>query len=81
MPQAGYNTVYNGNFPGGNSAYVRIQDTSFTFTPIGQTPLTMDLQPKSIIEDFQMDFGRMNAILGNEIPHANITNQTSVIQA
>lgn len=82
VPQAPYNAVYNGTFPGNASAYVKIQDTSFTFTPIGQTtPLLMDLQPKSIIEDFQMDYGRMNAILGNEIPHTNITNQTSIMQA
>ncbi len=82
VPQAPYNTAYNGSFPGDASAYVKIQDTSFSFTPIGEsTPLTFDLQPKAIIEDFQMDYGRMNAILGNEVPHTNVTNQTSIIQA
>jgi FtsP/CotA-like multicopper oxidase with cupredoxin domain len=81
VPQAPYNAAYNGTFPGNASAYVKIQDTSFAFTPLGTTtPLTMELTPKSIIEDFQMDYGRMNALLGVEIPHTNVTNQTSIIQ-
>jgi len=41
-------------------------------------PLTMDLQPKSIIEDFDVDYGRMNAMLGVEIPHTSATVQTSI---
>ncbi len=82
VPQAPYNAVYSGNFPGSPTAYVGIQATNFTFTPIGgTTPLTVDLYPKAIIEDFQMDYGRMNAILGNEVAHTNNTNQTSIIQA
>ncbi len=53
-----------------------------TFTAIGQsTPLTFEFEPKSIIEDFQTDYGRMNAILGVEIKHTNQTNQTSIIQS
>ncbi|MHB8859078.1 MAG: cupredoxin domain-containing protein [Thermoleophilia bacterium] len=42
--------------------------------------LTMGMRPKSIIEDFETNYGRMNALLGVEIPHTNITNQTSIIQ-
>jgi len=81
VPQSPYNTVYNGSFPAGAAAYVRIQDSAYSFTPIGQTaPLTMQLEPKAIIEDFQMDYGRMNALLGVEIKNTNITNQTSIIQ-
>lgn len=83
VPQAAYNSIYGTNTvdtPGGD--IVRIQDLSLTFTPLGQTtPLLFNLSPKAIIENFQMDYGRMNAILGVEIPNTNITNQTSIIQA
>ena len=37
----------------------------------------MDMQPKSIIENFD-DYGRMNALLGTELPFTNILNQTSM---
>jgi len=40
--------------------------------------LTMTLQPKSIIEDFDPEFGRMNAMLGTEVPNTNSTTQTSI---
>ncbi len=40
--------------------------------------LTMDMQPKSIIEDFDPDYGRMNAMLGVEVPHTSATVQTSI---
>ena len=88
VPQAPYNAVYGGNFPSGASAYVKIQDTSFSFAPIASTAptltlgptVTAPLQPKSIIENFTMDYGRMNALLGVEIPNTNIINQTSIPQ-
>jgi len=81
LPQAPYNAVYNGNFPGDASAYVAIQDTSHSFKPVGQsTPLVVDFQPKAIIEDFTTDYGRMNALLGIEMPRTNFTNQTSILQ-
>ncbi len=82
VPQAPYNAAYGGNFPGGASAYAKIGDTSFSFTPINSpTAVTANLEPKSIIEDFQMDYGRMNALLGLEIPRTNNTNQTSIPQS
>jgi len=82
VPQAAYNAVYGGNFPAGASAYVAIQATSYSLTPIGQsTPLVVDLTPKAIIEDFTTNYGRMNAILGVEMPRTNFTNQTSILQA
>jgi FtsP/CotA-like multicopper oxidase with cupredoxin domain len=91
VPQAPYNTVYGGAFPGDASAYVKVQDTTFTFRPLGApgagtcaaSPtgcITVNLLPKAIIEDFQVDYGRMNAILGNEIPNTNVVNQTSIPQ-
>ncbi len=81
VPQAAYNTAYNAAFPSDASQYVKIQDTTYTFDPIGPVAqITMQLEPKSIIEDFTIDYGRMNALLGNEIPKTNITNQTSIPQ-
>jgi FtsP/CotA-like multicopper oxidase with cupredoxin domain len=91
VPQAPYNAVYGGSFPGDASAYVKIGDTKFTFRPLGAVGtgscvtsptgcVTVNLLPKAIIEDFQIDYGRMNAILGNEIPNTNVTNQTSIPQ-
>lgn len=85
VPQAVYNSVYNPpvpGFPGDASAYVKIHDTNFTFDPIGPIgATTMEMEPKSIIEDFTTDYGRMNAILGNEIKHTNAVTQTSIIQS
>lgn len=40
--------------------------------------LTMELQPKSIIEDFDINYGRMNAMLGVEVPHTSAFIQTSI---
>ena len=77
VPQADYNSAYHANFP--TDAYARIQDTSMTFTPVDQTTaVTLPLQPKAIQELFEPDFGRMNAILGVEIPNTNSTTQTTI---
>ncbi len=40
--------------------------------------INMEFTPKSIIEDFDMDYGRMNAMLGVEVPRTNNTVQTSI---
>lgn len=40
--------------------------------------VAMGLEPKSIIEDFDPDYGRMNAMLGVEIPKTTATVQTSI---
>jgi len=90
VPQAAYSDVYPGLVPTVDrpsvppdisGTVVRIQDTDMTLTPIGQAQLTLPLQPKAIIEDFTVDYGRMNALLGVEVPHTNNTNQTSLIEA
>ncbi len=82
VPQAPYNAVYGGTFPGDATAYVKIQDNTFSFTPIGAAaPVTLDLEPKAIVEDFQMDFGRMNALLGVEVPRTSAMTQTTIPQA
>jgi FtsP/CotA-like multicopper oxidase with cupredoxin domain len=82
VPQAAYNGVYgSATVDTAGVTVARIQDTSMRFTPLGQvTPLLFNFQPKSIIENFQFDYGRMNALLGVELPNTNITNQTSIIQ-
>jgi fibronectin type 3 domain-containing protein len=77
VPQAAYNAAYNASYPA--DAYVRIQDTSLTFTPAGSTtPMTMQLQPKAIQELFDTDYGRMNATLGVELPYTNNQIQTTI---
>ena len=82
-PQAAYNSVYGTSILTNDATqYVKISDTTHSFKPYGSvTAALAKLQPKAIIEDFTMDYGRMNAILGNEIPNTNVTNQTSIIQA
>jgi hypothetical protein len=40
--------------------------------------LTMALQPKAIQELFTVDYGRMNAALGVELPFTNMTTQTTI---
>jgi hypothetical protein len=80
---------------GSNLAH--ISDTQLSFTPFNtagtntgtaqtaatfeSTKITMGLGPKSIIEDFTVDFGRMNAMLGVEVPKTTATTQTSMQQA
>ena len=61
VPQAAYNSAYNATFPGDWRAYVRIFDTSMTFTPIdtttvtanhhGQRTVTITFQPKAIHDE------------------------------
>ncbi len=77
IPQTAYNAVYSATFP--SDAYVRIQDTTATFKPLGaSTAITMDLQPKAIQELFTPDYGRMNATLGVELPNTNNQIQTTI---
>ena len=77
VPQAAYDSAYNGSFS--DNAFVRIQDTSITFTPLGASvPLTLALQPKAIQELFELQYGRMNATLGVELPNTNGIRQTTI---
>jgi FtsP/CotA-like multicopper oxidase with cupredoxin domain len=76
VPEAAYGAAYNTTYP---NNYVRIQDTKFTFTPAGATaPVTMDLAPKAIQELFEIEYGRMNATLGVELPNTSATTQTTI---
>jgi FtsP/CotA-like multicopper oxidase with cupredoxin domain len=80
VPQAPYNAAYGvTNFPSDTRAYARIADTTHTWTPVGATsPVTLGLEPKAIQELFTLDYGRMNATLGFELPSTNGINQTTI---
>ena len=63
--------------PPGN--YVRIQDNSLTFTPVGASaPITMPIISKAIHELFELEYGRMNAVLGVELPLTSYFIQTTI---
>ena len=77
VPQADYNTAFNANYPA--DAYARIQSTNMTFIPAGSTTsITMNLESKAIQELFDPTFGRMNAMLGVEMPFTNAIIQTTI---
>ncbi|AJE02689.1 multicopper oxidase domain-containing protein [Geobacter pickeringii] len=88
VPQAPYNSAYDGNFPAGTTAYARIQNTSLTFQPLNlstatpgdlvASPLTINFAPKAIAEEFENTYGRMSAFLGVEVPFTNGMNQTTI---
>ncbi|MEI6067061.1 MAG: hypothetical protein WCP96_06965 [Methylococcaceae bacterium] len=92
IPQAAYNATYNSavndSTLAGNTNHnlALIQDYSLNFTPYA-SPATsgavngtvlMDMQPKTIIEDWTMDYGRMNALLGVELPRTTATTNTAL---
>jgi FtsP/CotA-like multicopper oxidase with cupredoxin domain len=60
--------------------WVNIQDNATSFTPPGtNTPVNMNLTPKAIAEEFEQNYGRMNATLGTELPNTNFQNQTTIM--
>jgi len=67
------------------NTYSRIQDTSLNFTsPTPATgvcptiPCAVPMLPKAIQELFTLDYGRMNATLGVELPFTNFLTQTTI---
>jgi FtsP/CotA-like multicopper oxidase with cupredoxin domain len=59
--------------------YAEIFSNSLTFTPIGgNAPVTRALEPKAIHELFEPNYGRMNAVLGVELPFTNFLTQTTI---
>ena len=91
VPQAAYNATYGTNVSDNSGSQVStISSNSLTFQPIAQdvngqgtnsldsAAITLGLQPKSIIEDWTMDYGRMNAMLGVEMPRTSAINQTAM---
>ena len=64
-----------------NNVYFRIQDNQSAF-PFPATEngdlIQPPLQPKAIPELFELDYGRMNATLGVELPLTNFNIQTTI---
>jgi FtsP/CotA-like multicopper oxidase with cupredoxin domain len=78
VPEAAYSSLYSPDAPFQNT-YLPIQATQLTFTPVGQTsPVTLPLAWKAIHELFSTDLGRMNSLLGAEIPLTSWTTQTTI---
>jgi len=55
-----------------------VDATSATATLTTQN-VTMTYQPKGIMEEFEIMYGRMDAVLSSELPSTNWVNQTSVM--
>ncbi len=79
VPESAYTSLY-GNGATFTNTYLPIQlVTSLTFTPLGETqPITVPIQNKTIQELFTLNYGRMNSLLGVEIPTSNFQNQTTI---
>jgi FtsP/CotA-like multicopper oxidase with cupredoxin domain len=61
------------------NTYSKIQSTSLAFKPPSSaTTVTVQMQPKAIQELFELDYGRMNATLGVELPFTNFNTQTTI---
>ncbi len=59
--------------------FSKIQSTSLSFTPVGASAVTtVTMERKAIQELFEMDYGRMNATLGVELPFTNSRTQTTL---
>lgn len=77
VPEPTYPVASGGNSP--TATYARISDNTITYTPIGTTlPVTLTYDQKAIQELFTLDYGRMNATLGTELPLTNFLIQTTL---
>ncbi|MFB9239984.1 hypothetical protein ACFFWC_31415 [Plantactinospora siamensis] len=77
VPEIAYNVPFGLNVT--HNTYASIQATDLTFVPVGGvTPVTLDLQPKAIVEDFDPVYGRMNTNLGVELPKTSAFIQTTI---
>ena len=90
VPQSVYGPTYGTSFVDALGADLsRISDNWLTYTPLDPATrllsttdtIKLELEPKSIIEDWTQNWGRMNALLGTEVPHTTATIQTSIPQA
>ena len=85
VPQQVYNSAYNLNLPFSVVRdYVRIFESSKTFTPMGSaTPVTIPFQPKAIQdemgESYDVEYGRMGGFLGLERPSTNNITQNFML--
>ncbi|MCZ7380167.1 MAG: hypothetical protein O8C64_01115 [Candidatus Methanoperedens sp.] len=67
---SGYNSTPTVIITGGNTS---------SATATATLNLTMDMQPKAIHELFDPNYGRMNALLGVELPLVNWMTQTTIV--
>jgi FtsP/CotA-like multicopper oxidase with cupredoxin domain len=75
VPEPAYNAAYGANFP---LTYMRVLDPALTFTPIGASaPITIPMDEKAIIEQFDFDYGRMNAVLGTGLGNGGASQGTA----
>ena len=90
VPESTYSQAYGQTM---KDTFPRLQSTSITFTPIdpstkklstiinpatGNTTVNIPLRMKTIQELFELDYGRMNATLGTELPLTNFNTQTTI---
>jgi FtsP/CotA-like multicopper oxidase with cupredoxin domain len=78
VPGSAYNAAYRASFP--VDPYVRIHDTSKTFTPIGSaTPITVPFELKAIHDEmsgvFDGEYGRLSSTLGLAVPNVAALQQ------
>jgi FtsP/CotA-like multicopper oxidase with cupredoxin domain len=67
VPESVYGPAFGTTYP---NTVAHVVDTTLTFTPPGQgAPVSMGMQEKAIVEGFDMDYGRMNAVLGSGLPN------------
>jgi FtsP/CotA-like multicopper oxidase with cupredoxin domain len=94
VPEPNYNSAYNGNFPPVYAPISANTLTFSPMAPLtfeallsaenlpqcGATAPTQcaPLNHKAIQELFTLDYGRMNATLGTELPNVNFQNQTTI---
>jgi FtsP/CotA-like multicopper oxidase with cupredoxin domain len=75
VPEPAYDAAYKSNFP---LTYMHVLDSQLSFTPMGtNTPVTIPQQEKAIIEQFDMDYGRMNAVLGTGLANGGASTGTA----
>ena len=77
VPQAAYNSAMNGTVATTTYSTIQAYELKYNSTETGEA-ITMPLQPKAIQELFELDYGRMNATLGIELPFTNFNNQTTI---
>ncbi len=89
VPESTYSAAYGQTM---KDVFPRLQSTSLTFTPIDPSTkklaldqvtglpivVTLPLRMKTIQELFELDYGRMNATLGTELPLTNFNTQTTI---
>ena len=77
VPEPTYPPASGGYSP--TPTYSLITDANLTWFPIGSTtPVTYTDERKTIQELFTLDYGRMNATLGVELPLTNFLTQTTI---